>query len=669
MKRLFPLFLAVLMSVSLLVGCTAAQNEPAVSPDGGATPVSPDASGADEPQSAGIRYEDTIAWDAEYDVVVIGFGGAGANASMAAAEEGASVLLTEKAPEGHEGGNTRYCAQVILNYMDYDSGMAYVEKANEGYDTATPEILDFIVRGSMENPEWLKSLGLSEMTMDYALGEYPEFPGADHAVIFTVKNPEVTSGKTYWETVRQGVVDRADSITVWFESPAKHLIQDPFTKTVIGVQIERGGKLLNVRAKNGVVLSCGGFENNEEMVENYTQRERMYPLGSTYNTGDGIHMAVEVGADLWHMNALSGPWITIKTDDMDRAYFGGMTQNLAKNNASIYVGPSGARFMAESGWQRHGHTHYAGNYYSQLTPYPMYMIFDESAREAGLVAPSQFSADLSAEIASGTIIQADTIAELAEKIGVNVDQPTPNVIQPLAPGWDDTYRLQGLVNQVELYNRYCKDGKDLQFDRRSETLVPIEKAPFYALEIQPAMVNTQGGAKRNIECEVLDTEGNPIPHLYSAGEFGSFYAGAYTGGGNLAETMFTGRTAGRNAAKPKDALPAVKLDAVTSNLQTFESDLGKGAGDIAVGNNEYLGTANGIGGEVIVKVTMDSSNITAVEVVKHAETAGISDPAIERIPAAIVAANSAEGIDTVSGATITSKAIIAAVQDAMSKIN
>lgn len=666
MKRIISLLLIVSLALLLIVGCSSPQQEDGASLPGDGQSAADGNNQATAPLE--VIYEDTIAWDAEYDVVVIGFGGAGANASMAAAEEGASVLLTEKAPEGHEGGNTRYCAQVILNYGSYEAGMAYVEKANEGYDTATPEIMDFIVKGSMENPEWLASLNLPEMTLDYVLGEYPEFPGADQAVIYTVKNPAVTSGKTYWETVRQGVVDRSDKITVWFGSPARHLIQNPFTNAVIGVQIERDGQLINVRAKNGVVMSIGGFENNEEMVENYTQRERMYPMGTTYNTGDGINMAIEVGADLWHLNALSGPWITIKTKDMDRAYFGGMTQNLAKNYASIYIGPDGTRFMPESGWQRHGHINYSGNFYSQTSTYPMYMIFDETAREAGIVAPSHFSSDLSAEIADGTIIKANTIAELAEKIGVNVDQPTPNVAQPMVSGWDYTDKLQGLVNQVKLYNQYCKDGQDLQFDRKAETLVPIAKAPFYAIEIHPALVNTQGGAVRNIECEVLDTEGNPIPNLYSAGEFGSFYAGAYTGGGNLAETMFTGRTAGRNAAKAKETPKAVSLETVKPNLQVFESDLGKGDSDIALGANEYLGVGNGLGGELIVKITMDGDKITAIELVKHSETAGVSDPAIEKVPAAIIAANSTEGIDTVSGATITSKAIIAAVKDALSKV-
>lgn len=611
----------------------------------------------------GVRYEDTVVWNAEYDVVVVGFGGAGAVSSIAASEAGAKVLLTEKAPLGHEGGNTRYCAQVIRNYLDYDAGMAYVKAEAEGYDTLTDEIADFIVRGSMENPAWLESVGLPTATQDYILGEYPELPGADQMAIFTVKNPAVTNGKTYWETVRSGVVARAESIDVWFESPAEHLIQDPFTKTILGVQIEHEGELLNVRAKNGVVLACGGFENNEEMVENYTQRERMYPLGTTYNTGNGVKMALEVGADLWHMNALSGPWITIKTDDMDRAYFNGMTQNIAKNFACIYVGKDGTRFVNESGAQRHGHINYSGNYYSQLAPYPMYAIFDQTAFEAGLNCPANFSDDLSAEVESGIIVKADTIAELAEKIGVNVDGPTPNVSASLM--WDDTYMPAGLVGQVERYNRYCETGVDEQFDRKAETLVPIQQGPFYAIELQPAMVNTQGGAKRNTDCEVLDTNGNAIPNLYSAGEFGSFYAGAYTGGGNIAETMFTGRVAGANAAAAKEPLSAVELTAVQSDIKQYDSQLIQTL-DVKTNANEYVGTGMGMGGDLVVKVTVEGDTITGVEVVSHNETAGISDPALQRIPTAIVTSNSTN-IDTVSGATVTSKAILEAVNNALSQ--
>ena len=184
------------------------------------------------------------------------------------------------------------------------------------------------------------------------------------------------------------------------------------------------------------------------------------------------------------------------------------------------------------------------------------------------------------------------------------------------------------------------------------------------MELQPAMVNTQGGPKRNFDSEVLDTNGNPIPHLYSAGELGSCYGGYYTGGGNLAETMFSGRAAGTNAAAPKEPVAPVELSAVSSNIQSFGTDISQSP-NVSLDANQYLGKATGIGGELWVKVTYEDGTISAIEIVSHNETEGISDPALEQIPQAIIEANSTEGIDAVSGATITSNAILAAVEDAL----
>lgn len=612
----------------------------------------------------GLKYEDTIAWDTEYDVVVIGFGGAGAVSGIAAAEEGASVLLTEKAPEGHEGGNTRFCMQSILHIDDYDKGVAFVNALNRGFEHIGDDVVDFMVRGTMELPEWMDSVGLGPLVPEFPMGEYPEFPGADTITCYRVEDETITSGKTYWESVRRGVMRRPDNIDVWFESPAEHLIQDPGSKTILGVQIRRGGELLNVRARNGVVMACGGFEANEDMIEQYMQRERVYPIGSTYNTGDGVNMALEVGAALWHMAAMSGPQLTVKTADMEHAYLNGLMQNISSNGACIYVGRDGTRFMTDWGDNRHGHISYSGTFYSQVVPYPLYAIFDQTAVDAGLYVPETFSKDLSAEVASGVVVKADTIAELAEKIGVNVDAPTPNVAAPLTADLDLTYRMGGLVNQVERYNRYCAEGFDEQFDRRADTLHPISTPPYYALEIQPAFINTQGGAQRNVECEVLDPSGKPIPHLYSAGEFGSFFGGNYIGGGNVAETAFTGRVAGRNAALPKAEVPPMNLTVVASNLRDFGSDAAKDGAEISLGAGETMGTATGMGGDLSVKVKRDGDKIVSVEILCHSETAGISDRAIEELPGAIVAANSPD-VDTVSGATITSNAIIAAVKKAI----
>lgn len=678
MKKFILSIISILLCTTMLFGCVDnSANAPA--DDASETMLDAKLETTDQQSSVetqtAITYADTISWDAEYDVVVVGFGGAGAAASIAAAEEGANVLLTEKAPEGHAGGNTRYSYQIILNYTDYDEGVKYLEAECEGMDNMTPEIIDFIVKSSMENADWLESIGVNRPVNRMVGGEYPEFPGAESVVFSYVPDDagEHVSTKEYWFGMQDAVTSRSDNIDVWYESPAVHLIQDPFSKTVLGAQIERKGEMVNVRAKNGVVLACGGFENNEEMIEHYTQREALYPIGTLYNTGDGVQMAIEVGADLWHMAALSGPWITIKTDDMEQAWFNqpSMGRMLSKGNAAIYVGKDGTRFTAESGKHRHGHINYAGSFYSQITPYPMYMIFDETARLAGPIMPN-FSEDMSEEIASGLIVKADTIAELAEKIGIAVDAPLPNrteLTDGITSGVDITYRQAGLVNQVARYNQFCRDGYDLQFDRDPSTLQAIEQPPYYAIKIEPALVNTQGGPRRNTNCEILDTTGNVIPNLYGAGELGSMYGGYYTAGGNLAETAFSGRTAGKNAAQPKEDLPNVTLSVASSNIRAFESDLSVQASDVTLGENEYLGTGSGgMGGDITVKIKMDGDKIVSIEIHSHNETAGISDPAIEGIPAAIVAANSAD-VDAVSGATLTSNAIIAAVKDALSKVS
>lgn len=617
-----------------------------------------------------VPFEATIEWDAEYDVVVAGFGGAGAVSAITAADEGAKVLLLEKGPEGEAGGNTRYAAQILLTPTDREKAITYFKAMRGGYNYQSDDVIELIVDGAMAIPEWLVAMGADkENLLQFPLIEYPDLPGAD-GISTTIIDKEFWTSK-FWGLLFSNVSERAENIDVWYSAPAVRLIQDPATRIIHGVKVEQNGQTLNVRAKNGVVMAVGGFENNEEMIEHYTQREHLEPIGTLYNTGDGIRMAIEVGADLWHMAALSGPWITLYNDESvnNQAWFNqpSMGMNLAKNGASIYVGQDGTRFAPESGMHRHGHINYSGNFYSQITPDPMWMIFDETARLAGPIMPS-FSEDMSAEIESGLIVKADTIAELAEKIGVQVDGPLPDLTQMtdgVTAGESVAYRRAGLVYQVELYNRYCEDGYDEQFDRNPATLAPIATAPYYAIKLVPALVNTQGGPKRNTNCEILDTQGNTIPHLYGAGELGSMYGGYYTAGGNVAETLFSGRTAGANAAKAKDAVPTIELTAVASDIREFGSDLDKQATyDLAEG--ETIGVGAGMGGELVVKVTRADGVITKVEVLSHGETPAISDPALEQIPQAIVEANAA-AVDAVAGATVTSNAIMQAVAAAIAE--
>lgn len=609
-----------------------------------------------------VDYSGTVSWDAEYDVVVVGFGGAGAVSSISAADEGAKVLLLEKAPLGDEGGNTRYCEQAILWFDDYDGGIEFMKSMTAGFETATDEIIDYMVRGSIDNKDWLLSIGadavgspktaqeygfslegefgnwLSDDASSFA--EYPEriMPGGNHAHVVNVGGESDNGRKLYWKLVRENVVDRKDSIDVWFEAPALELIQDPFTKTVLGVKARRDGRDINVRARNGVVLSCGSYEASSDKYENYAGLPAAYPMGSLYNTGDGIDMAIAVGANLWHMAALSGPWLAPKYSDQDRTYFLGMSQRFTNSGNCIYVGGDGTRFVAESGWQKHGHIKYSGTWKSQICPDVMYAVFDQTGMDSGGKGPTTIDSSL--------IVSADTIEELAEKIAID---------------------SSALRDTVTRYNGYVDAGKDEQFDRHPDTLAKVETAPYYAVRLYPGCVNCQGGPRRNVECEVLDMSGDPIPHLYSAGELGSFWTDVYDGGGNIAETMYTGRTAGRNAAMLKDELVPVEVKTVDSELKEFGNDITEDVThDVSLGENEYVGVGQGLHGDIKVKVKVDSGKVAAVEVLEQHETDGITDEVWVNMPDMMVSEGVAE-VDTVSGATIASNGLIDAVNDALSQ--
>ena len=125
-----------------------------------------------------------VAWDAEYDVVVLGFGFAGGSAALAASEAGASVLLTDKAPLNHEGGNSRYCAQLILSPKpeDREDALTYYKALRGRYDDQSDEIVEALVDGLIRSHQWMLDHGAAEediITIPFS--EYPELPGSSSA--------------------------------------------------------------------------------------------------------------------------------------------------------------------------------------------------------------------------------------------------------------------------------------------------------------------------------------------------------------------------------------------------------------------------------------------------------------------------------------------------------
>ena len=469
----------------------------------------------------GADFADTVAWNMTYDVVVAGYGAAGATAAISASDAGASVLLLEKAPKGAEGGNSKFAGQDVMGPTTYEGGLAYYKALRGMFTESTSDsMLETYVAECVKNPDYLVSLGaVREEFWDKPWPEFPEFEGADTIHTWIVGGQSFQG--TLYKLLQDNVAKR--DIDVLFEARARHLIQDPYTKEILGVQFEKDGQTVNVRATNGVVLATGGFEANQEMIQNFLQQPYVYVVAAIYNEGDGIKMAQEVGADLWHMSNSAGFSWGFQPEGQPTA-----VRSLTLNKG-IIVGPTGERFMNETTSSRHGKINYGGRWIAMPTPLPAYYIFDEAARLAGPVSRNWSEGNVD-EIEKGWIVKADTVAELAEKIGL------------------DAETLQATLDK---YNGFVDAGEDIQYGRNPETLVAVKEGPFYALEIGPTMLNTQGGAKRNEKAEVLDVNGNPIPHLYSAGEMGALFADMYNGGGNLGECVAFGRIAGANAAAAK----------------------------------------------------------------------------------------------------------------------
>ena len=592
-------------------------------------------------------FESTIDWAAEYDVVVIGYGAAGAASAVNAVEAGAKkVLILEKAPQGHEGGNSRYAAQLVLNPSNKETALVYYKNLRTLFDNQTDEILEYVVDGLCGTGAWMEAHGAKLFYMPFP--EYPELEGSSAATAFLVNGKSWDAG--YLKFLQSLVEEHKDQIDVWYETPGVQLIQDKATKIVHGVVAVNNGQQYNIRAKNGVVMAMGGFENSDEMLENYCQLSNAYSKGARYNTGDGVKMAIDVGADLWHMSALSGNDVNFVNPETgisagyaltNSKYTGYATGFSAQ--AMMIVGGDGTRFCDETCFPRHGHTYKSGTWYTQQIPDNSWCVFDETARTAVPAYPS-WSEGMVDEIEKGWVVKADTLEELAGLMGV----PAEN-----------------LVAEVEKYNVYCETGVDIEFGKGPEhvasALKALTTAPYYAFPVKATMTNTQGGAKRNTNCEVVDVWGEAIPHLYSAGEFGSFYTDIYNGGGNLSECLFTGITAGTNAA-------AVKTDVLEGSVMEDKTAVDFSPVDVVyeTAANEYIGKGSGIADGLTVKVTVVDGKMTAIEVIAHNETPGISDAAIAEMPARILEAQSVD-IDGVSGATRTSDGIKAAVADALSQ--
>ena len=368
-----------------------------------------------------------------------------------------------------------------------------------------------------------------------SVSSFPICPARTACTSSTTDPPYSYTWKLFERLVKQRPID------ILYETPGRELIQHDTTKEILGVRAQRGNKSITVKARRGVVLTCGGFENNQEMIRNYLPGiPCCYTSGTPYNEGDGITMAMSVGADLWHMNNYAGPSMALKVPEV-RTSFSMQALHYSKQTPGgmIVVGPDARRFVDEKYKTRHGKVPVNGRWLPLSTPCPMYLIFDHTLFTAGplydkhpshgwtqIIERYDWSEDNSAELAKGWIKTDDSLASLAALVGL------------------DPATLEATVSR---WNRFCDAKHDADFGR-TLMLAPIIDKPFYAVELLPSMLNTQGGPRRNEKAQIVRPDGTPIPRLYSAGELGSIYSYLYQGTGNIGECLAFGRVSGRNAA-------------------------------------------------------------------------------------------------------------------------
>jgi fumarate reductase flavoprotein subunit len=453
-------------------------------------------------------------WDYEADVVIVGAGGTGLCAAIEARTAGATVILLEKAVD--VGGSTKLSGGVIQaagTKAQEDAGVIgdtpdahkeYWLKASEGI--ADPVLVKALADNAASNIEWLIAQGLNYITV-YPVDPIPYVDPSLLVPRIHVAAPNVDSGKGSGAGLVEILYKTAQEKGPEFmlETPVKALIHDP-EKGVIGVKAENGGGDIYVKARRGVILATSGFDRNEEMSRSFSPQQ-LWELqtGSCAcaptNTGDGIKLAMEVGADLAGLGGTIG--------------YPATAIGRAEATPGIWINKYGQRFTNEAG-------HYA---------YVIRAVYDQLEHIAWAVLDGKvedWTPDLSGDIASGKVKTGDTVMALAGSIGVNAAQ---------------------LEATLEKWNQDSELGEDTLF-HNEVGLATIDTPPFFATKVTSWNLGSCGGVKINPKAQVIDVNAKPIPRLYAGGSMtGGIIGPYYPGSGTAIATLLQfGRVAGQQAA-------------------------------------------------------------------------------------------------------------------------
>ena len=614
--------------------------------------------------SSWVKASQNVTWDEEHDIVIAGYGMAGTAAYIEAVEidPNVDVVIYDKSDEANAGGQAIASGQCVIFVEpdDVETFRTYMRAMNEPH-VIPEEDFNWLTYEFAHDLEWIQAAlepvgyevgysGGGALRWGTLLVEFPDLPGADFVGAtghFRDKNGGLAfENGGCWNGFAKAAEYRGAKPQ--YEHQVVCLVQDAVTRKVNGVGVKKpDGSVIYVKARKGVLLATGGYEGDMEMYRNFNGGDRIYNAGSPYVTGDGVKMEMAIGAQLWHMDGQTmscGYFHGIKVPDFETTF---IRQFYMKQGSWMEVAADSTRYYNEAkSYQRQHMKYYEHGKYVDVPiarSQPVHIIFDEECRKAQPMVnawigwpvtcrnPYHWSDDNSVEIEKGWIVKADTIEELAEKLGRD----------PAA-----------LRAEVDHFNAMVDAGEDADFGRDITTMAKIENGPFYAIEEVPAMPACSGGARRNIKGQVLNWDNEPIEGLYSAGELGSLVCNLYQNGTYLHEAICSGRAA---------------VDTMLGGRAELKSSSGGQAGApwAEAEDGDYSVFVTGLHDPYEVIFTIKDKKLVAIAVGEGKENMFMTDEQFAAFTKEIIDTQSM-GVDAISGATIDSQAITGGLMTAFS---
>ena len=476
--------------------------------------------------------------DYEAQVVVIAGGPSGLSAAVQAAEDGADVILIEKNAAVGGAANMGMGPLAIGSHhqkrqmIDLTVEKAYRMIMEYTHYNIDGRLVKRYFEQSAETIEWLEDMGVEFE------GAYKYFTKSE-ATWHIVKTDQGI-GPRAASFMNKALYARAQELGVRFllETAGRKILKDDEGRVRGVLASDRDGNEIEIACRAAVICTGGGGANPEFIKEQtgYTFGVDMFSFAIPGNMGDGIKMAWEAGADR----------LPVRIEQA--ASFEGIDE-LPQSVSNILMQPNllvnkhGKRVMDEEQMQN---TTFLSNAASHQKDRVLFSIVDSSIVKYYMrngvdeISMVRFDPDVSdfaegvemaAKSGSNALFKADSIEELAEKCGIDVDH---------------------LVETVEDYNDYC-DGFDEEFFKRKEYLRPLTKAPYYAAAVRPGGYGTVGGIRINENCECCGCDFEPIPGLYAAGaDACNIYDDSYIfllPGNSMGFAVNTGRIAGMEAAE------------------------------------------------------------------------------------------------------------------------